>query len=618
MLIKQKLIVNSVVFVVSMLVMLLLINFATSSLQKDMKVSKNISDIETIVLQLRQNEKDFIARTDSKFVDDFNINIAALQESFKTLSENLLSVDISSAEVEQLESSAAEYQQYFSSVVDAQKRIGLDQKSGIYGKLGKAVNEAQAAIGDSTAFLLMMLKIRGEEKDFLLHLDNKYVKRYQETITELESTVSRSYLTSLQKKSISSGLSAYKTAFLALAKEKEVLGYRADQGLQKSMGESAAKLNRLLGALAEKATVASASYVSAINTLTYSIFFIAIISATLITWLLARSILSAITRIKNSIIEVAETNNLTIHASSKSNDELGDMANAFNAMITNFQHLIVSVNQSVATVNNATETLSSNIHQANAGVDAQMQETDMVATAVTEMVATIEEIASNTTDTADKAEQTNRNAGKGKQGVDATIEQIEMLSEKLIESEAVVNELAKDSETIGSVLDVIRGIAEQTNLLALNAAIEAARAGEQGRGFAVVADEVRTLASRTQESTKEIEAIIGSLQSRTASIVTLITECRSEGKESSIQAGEAGRMLEEINNDVVGIMDMTTAIATAIQEQSAVATEVNRHVVSIRDVAETASESAQQNEQMGDQLSEQTTILADEIKRFTI
>jgi methyl-accepting chemotaxis protein len=155
-------------------------------------------------------------------------------------------------------------------------------------------------------------------------------------------------------------------------------------------------------------------------------------------------------------------------------------------------------------------------------------------------------------------------------------------------------------------------------LLALNAAIEAARAGEQGRGFAVVADEVRTLASRTQESTQEIESIIGLLQSRTQEIVKLMAICREQGEGSVTQASSAGTMLEEISQDVGSIMDMNSAIATAIQEQSTVAAEVNKHVVIIRDVTELTRESAKQNAHMSEELSQQAQVLQKEVSRFTI
>ena len=162
----------------------------------------------------------------------------------------------------------------------------------------------------------------------------------------------------------------------------------------------------------------------------------------------------------------------------------------------------------------------------------------MVATAVTEMVATVDEIANNTNAAASKAETTNNNAIIGKEGVTQTIAKIDQLSEKLKESESIVQELAKDSHTIGSVLDVIRGIAEQTNLLALNAAIEAARAGEQGRGFAVVADEVRTLASRTQDSTQEIETII-----TLAALHALTQSSKLSAAKSSTQARPSNKLI---------------------------------------------------------------------------
>ncbi|MCP5078957.1 MAG: methyl-accepting chemotaxis protein, partial [Psychromonas sp.] len=270
------------------------------------------------------------------------------------------------------------------------------------------------------------------------------------------------------------------------------------------------------------------------------------------------------------------------------------------------------------TVNQTTETLSSNIELSNQGIQSQVEETDMVATAVTEMVSTIEEIATNTSNAADKAEQAKTNSDKGQQGVESTITSIRQLSDNLSESQTVVLELAQDSETIGSVLDVIRGIAEQTNLLALNAAIEAARAGEQGRGFAVVADEVRTLATRTQDSTKEIETIISSLQGRTTNIVDLIRACTLQGEDSAKQASLAGELLTLIDEDVQQISDMSHSISTAIQEQSTVASEVNRHIVSIRDIAEQSGESAKQNEQVSNALSQQSASLNQEVNNFKI
>jgi methyl-accepting chemotaxis protein len=619
MLIRQKLMINTGVFIISMVAMLSLMNFSSSSLQKDISIAQDLGKIESNVLQLRRNEKDFIARKEGQYLDTFNTNIAVLNKDIDSISKELQSIGVSTTETQQLKKVIAEYQSHFSALVNAQKSIGFNANSGLYKKLREAVNIAELAIGDvDYRALSMMLKLRRSEKNFMLRFEDKYVKSFQDDFINLDNTIYKSYLPDSQKRTINDALKIYHDAFLSLVKEQKVLGYNANEGLQKQMRESVHKVDILLATVIKKVNRAVTEYVSFIEKLTYSVFTIAIIIATLISWFLGKGIIQGITLIKNSMVRAAESNDLTIHIESKNKDELADMANAFNNMLKNFQHLIISVNQTVMSVNNATSTLVSNIQQANAGVASQMQETDMVATAVTEMVATIEEIASNTTDAADKAQQTNVNANKGREGVDLTINQIKVLSNKLVASESVINELAKDSQTIGSVLDVIRAIADQTNLLALNAAIEAARAGEQGRGFAVVADEVRSLASRTQESTKEIEHIIDKLQTRTQGIVVLMSECRKEGEESTTQASEAGRMLEEINNDVVNIMDMTTAIATAIQEQSAVASEVNRHIVSIRDVAEIASESAQQNEQMSSELTQQATVLTSEIKRFTI
>jgi len=318
-----------------------------------------------------------------------------------------------------------------------------------------------------------------------------------------------------------------------------------------------------------------------------------------------------VARLNVVISDIEKNKDLTIRCDDSENDEISQVAKHFNTMLDSFQQLIIEVTESVESMTNSCAELSLNAVKASEGVSQQLNETDMVATAVTEMRATIEEIAKNTELAAKRAGNTHDNAVKGQSGVEQTIEKIQSLAEQLDSSAKVVGELEKDSQTIGSVLDVIRGIAEQTNLLALNAAIEAARAGEQGRGFAVVADEVRSLAMRTQESTEEISSIIEILQSRTASIVSLMVSTQKQGGESAEQAASAGSLLQQINSDVTNIMEMSTHIAAAIEEQSLVASEVNKNVVIIRDIAQSSAISADENAQASKEVkSRADTVLA--------
>lgn len=619
MLIKHKLYANTSVVLVSIVCMLLLLLYSVSSSKKELELSRLIGEVKSTILELRRDEKDFLARKDLKYLDHFNQKMANLQRDLGSLANAFDDLNIQQQETNTLKNVLREYAQHFTALVELQKRIGLTPQDGLYGDLRTKVHNVEEKIGTQDYFLLSgMLQLRRNEKDFMLRNDEKYITRLSNNTSQLIDDVNDSDLASNLKTDIVELLEAYQHSFGNLAQAQIELGLTADLGILGEMRATVHKVDTSLDKLVEKSLQSVSEHAAFVKNLSL-LFFIIIALVTIVpAVLIGKNITNSIDTLKNTMKKIADDNDLSQEVKITNQDELGDMSKVFNQMLGNFRNLIVEVNHSVNTVNQATQSLSENIHLANRGVDEQIQQTDLVATAVTEMVATVDEIAANTNEAAQKAELTNQNAEKGREGVTHTIEMIDQLSQNLLESELVVNELAKDSHTIGSVLDVIRGIAEQTNLLALNAAIEAARAGEQGRGFAVVADEVRTLASRTQDSTKEIETIIASLQSRTKEIVEHMASCRTQGQESADQASSAGSMLEEINQDVTAIMEMNTMIATAIHEQSMVASEVNKHVVVIRDVAEQSGESAKQNGQMSEELSQQAMVLNNEVSRFIV
>ena len=302
--------------------------------------------------------------------------------------------------------------------------------------------------------------------------------------------------------------------------------------------------------------------------------------------LLIRFILGHLNQLKDVMLHVERSGDLAARAELDSGDEVGQMASAFNAMQAGYQRVVGTVAQAAASLDEGARRLATNMEKVRSGMLGQQAETDLAATAINEMSATVHEIARHAGDTRDQSAEADRLSGVGQQVVARAGSAIANLSQGVQQTAEMIQKLAEDSRTIGGMVETIHGIAEQTNLLALNAAIEAARAGEMGRGFAVVADEVRNLAKRVQDSTDEITRMIGNLQAASRDAVEFMHESSIKADHCVQEAEAAGGALGDIARAVAQMRDSNVQIAVAAEQQSQVAEEMTRSVVGIRDVTE--------------------------------
>ncbi|MFM5846156.1 methyl-accepting chemotaxis protein [Aeromonas veronii] len=337
----------------------------------------------------------------------------------------------------------------------------------------------------------------------------------------------------------------------------------------------------------------------------------------IVAWLLIRQIRNPVMTLLEQTRQVA-AGNLTSQLDMKqfSHDELGKLAQGFNEMQSNLRMLVNEVSGSVVQLGAAAEEISAVAQQSASNMGAQQHELNQLATAMNEMQATVQEVARNTNDAASAATSASDTAAQGSETVNDSIGRIEKVATAIEETALVIRQLGDDSRNIGMVLEVIQGIAEQTNLLALNAAIEAARAGEQGRGFAVVADEVRTLAKRTQDSTSQINHIISELQLRANEAGVTMQQSQDMMSETVHTAREAGASIAEISSSVNSISHMNIQIATATEEQGAVSEELNRNVVNISNASEEVATGAKQMAQACNDLNLLATQLQEVVRKF--
>ncbi|MEQ7918781.1 methyl-accepting chemotaxis protein [Xanthomonas sp. WHRI 1810A] len=432
----------------------------------------------------------------------------------------------------------------------------------------------------------------------------------QTGIDTLAGEISSQYLPQLQRASVAlkgyrGAVGAYREAQLASRQALDRMNVLGQQLLDTS--------DQLNASQNVKRDADSESAKTTLITVTVLALLLGLIAA----WIITRQITHPLRDTLAAVDRVA-SGDLTHNLDVQRRDELGKVQSSIQRMTVNLRQLVSGISDGVTQIASAAEELSAVTEQTSAGVNSQKVETDQVATAMHEMAATVQEVARNAEEASEAAVAADQQAREGDKVVSEAIDQIERLAAEMGHSTEAMGELKRESDKIGSVLDVIKSVAQQTNLLALNAAIEAARAGEAGRGFAVVADEVRSLAQRTQKSTEEIEALIAGLQNGTQQVSTIMDNSRELTVSSVALTRRAGSSLENITKTVSAIQAMNQQIAAAAEQQSATAEEINRSILNVRDVSEQTSAASEETAASSVELARLGTHLQTLVGRFRV
>jgi methyl-accepting chemotaxis protein len=357
-------------------------------------------------------------------------------------------------------------------------------------------------------------------------------------------------------------------------------------------------------------------YDSAVSVLVSISVVIALLSV-IIGWAITRSITGPV-RETMAIASKVASGDLTVQIKNDRGDEFGQLQAAFSAMVTNLRELVREINTGASSIASSSEELSIVTNQTSKGLAEQQSQTDQVATAMNEMVATVNEVAKSAEAAFEAANHASEKSGHGEKAVRETLAFVADLNQQSATVTKQLNDLQAETKNIGAMLNVIKSVAEQTNLLALNAAIEAARAGDQGRGFAVVADEVRSLAKRTQSSATEIEALIGKLVTSAATSVTGMGVGKKLAEQTLERAETAGKSIKAIAEAVEEIRQHNGQIATAAEQQASVAEDINQNITQIRDVGDQSAASAEQVSSASVDLARLAEGLSTQIARFKI
>ncbi|MCS0332300.1 methyl-accepting chemotaxis protein [Vibrio diabolicus] len=523
---------------------------------------KLVGDLEIRLLNLRRNEKDFLLRSNDKYLNKFDANVDKFLNTEKELASILTSNELPSSQ--RFKQDLLAYQKGFQNLVSAYQRYGLDAKSGLLSGYEQALLEA---------------KQRSDHQQLL-------------ALVRFDSAVKSGQLNS----DLLVGLYApelIKTGKLVAA-QKQVVGVAYDQGL---LGETRAlshaveeqfeTFSTALSSAAAKRDEQMSTIKQVITALILGVIFALI-------WQISRSINTRVNSLLGTIRSISETNNMGLRSDLKGKDELFDISHHLNDLLDKLEQLISGTQEKSAQLTASTDNMHRELEGVMEQFHTQTDHTASMATAVQQMVATIGEISESTSVAVEGVHQAANNAEQGRSVVETTVTNIGQLTSILSNSQQSIGSLNQHVDKIGGAVNIIQEIAEQTNLLALNAAIEAARAGEQGRGFAVVADEVRALASRTHQSTEEITRVVVDIQAQMSTVVADIDQCNDQGQQTLNASEKLDSSLQQIITDMHAIQGNSERIASAIEEQGIVMNQVSGSITELNAISENNMQSAQE------------------------
>lgn len=569
-------------------------------------------------LTLRKHEKDFLVRKDIKYSERFSESFLIMKDRVIQLKNAMSAQNLPINQADRLLALVTSYEAIFQRLVILQTEIGLDSKSGLYGSLRVAVHEIEALAKDAEQYeiLFHMLMLRRNEKDFMLRRDEKYLKKFENNYAKFNTALDQ--LQPLTINEMKNNIARYRSDFNTLTIKEVELGLNINSGLiselRNTIHQTEASFNSLTKFLNSEITKASENIYTTLGIII--VLILVLLSGLMM--IISRAIYRPVQSITEKIHVIAEDLDLTQLVNHISKDEVGILSKSFDALISSLRNTVNQVKDGSIQVAQASEEMSCITKEVGDASEQQQQEIEQAVTAINQMTATIQSIAENANTAASAVKDVTAEIGRGKAVTSDARNEIEQLNTEVEGATHAIEALQKNSESIGDILSTISAIAEQTNLLALNAAIEAARAGEQGRGFAVVADEVRTLASRTQESTESIRENITQFQKGTAEVVETVSRSRDRAQTGIAKVSESSEILDSIYANISNIGDMNTQVATAAKEQGFASEEINRNVVRINELAHVCHEQANQAATASGELAKLGSELQGTVQRFKV